>query len=51
MPDIRLPDGSIRSFPGPVTVTEIAQAIGAPKRSRRSSRSSARKWASIDARS
>ncbi|RPI43245.1 MAG: threonine--tRNA ligase [Betaproteobacteria bacterium] len=29
MPDIRLPDGSIRSFPGPVTIQEIAQSIGA----------------------
>lgn len=28
MPNIRLPDGSIRSFPGPVTVAEVAQAIG-----------------------
>jgi threonyl-tRNA synthetase len=25
---IRLPDGSIKSFPGPVTVAEVAQAIG-----------------------
>jgi threonyl-tRNA synthetase len=29
MPDIRLPDGSIRNFPAPVTVGEIAQSIGA----------------------
>jgi threonyl-tRNA synthetase len=29
MPNIRLPDGSTKSFPGPVTVAEIAQAIGA----------------------
>ncbi len=29
MPNIRLPDGSSKSFPGPVTVAEIAQAIGA----------------------
>jgi threonyl-tRNA synthetase len=28
MPNIRLPDGSVRSFPGPVTVAEVAQAIG-----------------------
>jgi threonyl-tRNA synthetase len=28
MPNIRLPDGSTKSFPGPVTVAEIAQAIG-----------------------
>src|SRR3981081_4186700 len=28
MPNIRLPDGSIKSFPGPVTVAEVAQAIG-----------------------
>jgi threonyl-tRNA synthetase len=28
MPDIRLPDGSVRKFDGPVTVAEIAQAIG-----------------------
>jgi threonyl-tRNA synthetase len=28
MPNIRLPDGSIRSFPGPVTVAEVARAIG-----------------------
>jgi threonyl-tRNA synthetase len=29
MPDIRLPDGSVKSFPKPVTVAEIAQSIGA----------------------
>jgi threonyl-tRNA synthetase len=29
MPSIRLPDGSTKSFPGPVTVGEIAQSIGA----------------------
>src|SRR5437870_12636822 len=28
MPNIRLPDGSVKSFPGPVTVAEVAQAIG-----------------------
>ena len=28
MPDIRLPDGSVKKFDGPVTVAEIAQAIG-----------------------
>lgn len=28
MPDIKLPDGSIRSFPGPVTVAEVAAGIG-----------------------
>src|SRR6266702_3190317 len=28
MPKIRLPDGSIKSFPGPVTVAEVARAIG-----------------------
>jgi threonyl-tRNA synthetase len=28
MPNIRLPDGSMKVFAGPVTVTEIAQAIG-----------------------
>ena len=28
MPNIRLPDGSSKSFPGPVTVAEVAQAIG-----------------------
>jgi len=29
MPVIRLPDGSKKTFPGPVSVAEIAQAIGA----------------------
>src|SRR2546423_5338949 len=29
MPNIRLPDGSTKSFPGPVTVAEIASSIGA----------------------
>ena len=29
MPNIRLPDGSSKSFPNPVTVAEIAAAIGA----------------------
>src|SRR6266849_9420652 len=28
MPNIRLPDGSIKSFSNPVTVAEVAQAIG-----------------------
>src|SRR5947209_4243660 len=28
MPNIRLPDGSIKGFPTPVTVAEVAQAIG-----------------------
>src|SRR5437762_10550130 len=28
MPNIRLPDGSVKSFPRPVTVAEVAQAIG-----------------------
>ncbi len=28
MPNIRLPDGSVKTFPGPVTVAEVAQAIG-----------------------
>ncbi len=28
MPNIRLPDGSQKPFPGPVTVAEIAQSIG-----------------------
>jgi len=28
MPNIRLPDGSVKSFPGLVTVAEVAQAIG-----------------------
>ncbi|MGH8668506.1 MAG: TGS domain-containing protein, partial [Burkholderiales bacterium] len=29
MPNIRLPDGSSKSFPNPVSVAEIAQSIGA----------------------
>src|SRR5882672_11185443 len=29
MPTIRLPDGSSKSFPGPVSVADVAQAIGA----------------------
>lgn len=29
MPDIKLPDGSIRSFPQPVSVAEVAASIGA----------------------
>src|SRR3954470_14403201 len=29
MPDIRLPDGSIKSFPQPVTVAQVAESIGA----------------------
>ncbi len=29
MPNIRLPDGSHKSFPGPVTVAEVARSIGA----------------------
>ena len=29
MPNIRLPDGSTRTYPGPITVAEIAQSIGA----------------------
>src|SRR5512139_393086 len=29
MPTIRLPDGSTKSFPQPVTVAEVAQSIGA----------------------
>ncbi len=28
MPDIRLPDGSIRTYPGAVSIQEIAQSIG-----------------------
>ena len=28
MPKIRLPDGSVKSFDGPVSVAEVAQAIG-----------------------
>jgi len=29
LPNITLPDGSVKSYPGPVTVAEVAQAIGA----------------------
>src|SRR3954471_17028990 len=29
MPNIRLPDGSVKTFPAPVTVAEVAQSIGA----------------------
>jgi len=29
LPNITLPDGSVKSFPGPVTVAEVALAIGA----------------------
>ncbi len=29
MPDIKLPDGSVKSFSGPVAVAEVAQSIGA----------------------
>src|SRR3970282_14163 len=29
LPHIPLPDGSVKSFPGPVTVAEVAQSIGA----------------------
>ena len=29
MPDIKLPDGSVKSFSGPVTVAEVARSIGA----------------------
>jgi threonyl-tRNA synthetase len=29
LPNITLPDGSVKSFPGPVTVAEVAQSIGA----------------------
>ena len=29
MLNIRLPDGSVKDFPGPVTVAEVAQSIGA----------------------
>jgi threonyl-tRNA synthetase len=29
VPNIKLPDGSVKSFPGPVTVAEVAQSIGA----------------------
>ncbi len=28
MINIRLPDGSVKTFPGPVTVAEVAQSIG-----------------------
>ena len=28
MPAVRLPDGSVKSFPAPVTVAEVAQSIG-----------------------
>ncbi|HZF20705.1 MAG TPA: threonine--tRNA ligase [Burkholderiales bacterium] len=28
MPDVRLPDGSVKSFPGPVTVADVAKSIG-----------------------
>ena len=28
MPDIKLPDGSVRSFPQPVTIAEVAASIG-----------------------
>ena len=29
MPDIRLPDGSVRHFDAPVTIAQVAQSIGA----------------------
>ncbi|MGE0874206.1 MAG: threonine--tRNA ligase [Burkholderiales bacterium] len=29
MPNIKLPDGSVKTFPGPVTVADVAQSIGA----------------------
>jgi len=29
LPNIQLPDGSVKSFPGPVSVAEVAQSIGA----------------------
>src|SRR5512134_1325834 len=29
LPNIKLPDGSVKSFPGPVTVAEVAASIGA----------------------
>jgi len=29
LPNITLPDGSVRSYPGPVSVAEVAQSIGA----------------------
>ena len=28
MPNIKLPDGSVRAFPQPVTVAEVAASIG-----------------------
>ena len=28
MPDVRLPDGAVKQFPGPVSVAEIAKSIG-----------------------
>jgi threonyl-tRNA synthetase len=28
LPNIKLPDGSVKAFPGPVSVAEVAQAIG-----------------------
>ncbi len=29
LPNIKLPDGSVKTFPGPVTVADVAQSIGA----------------------
>ena len=29
LPNIKLPDGSVKAYPGPVTVAEVAQSIGA----------------------
>ena len=29
LPNIKLPDGSVKTFPGPVTVAEVAQSVGA----------------------
>ena len=29
LPNIKLPDGSVKAFPGPVTVAQVAQSIGA----------------------
>ena len=29
LPNIKLPDGSVKTYPGPVTVAEVAQSIGA----------------------
>jgi threonyl-tRNA synthetase len=29
LPNIKLPDGSVKAFPGPVSVAEVAQSIGA----------------------